>query len=303
MKIIDSFGLAGVTLCNNQGLPEQINYIQPIQAFSVENCGQDQISIDHKFELPDISNRDLGRILYDSAPWIISETPENYYFRMVLTDKGNQLNALGVFRKDYSHGTIYHDPIYLEKVKKFGWFSLTLFPTDQIILAPILADRDAAIIHSAGLIIGGSGFLFIGHSEAGKTTTTRLLSHSSVLNTPDQKVVTLCDDRNIVRRYTHGWKLYGTWSHGEIEDVSASEAELRGMFFIQQDVRNVIIPMDRKEAYQRLLATIITSYNSSEWWEKELKLIEKLVNEIPAYLMKFDKSGDIDREIYNLHPY
>ena len=72
-----------------------------------------------------------------------------------------------------------------------GWSSLSLFPTDQILVARWLADRQGCYLHSAGAILDGKGLLFVGHSDAGKTTTVRMLQ--------DQAEI-LCDDRNIVRR-------------------------------------------------------------------------------------------------------
>jgi hypothetical protein len=29
----------------------------------------------------------------------------------------------------------------------------------------------------------------------------------------------LCDDRNIVRRMDDGWRVYGTWSHGDVNEA------------------------------------------------------------------------------------
>ena len=36
----------------------------------------------------------------------------------------------------------------------------------------------------------------------------------------------LCDDRNIVRRSPGGFRVYGTWSHGEVPIVSSASAPL-----------------------------------------------------------------------------
>ena len=58
--------------------------------------------------------------------------------------------------------------------------------------------------------------------------------------------------------------------------------------------RNEIVPLtDRKEIWQRLLATLIRPMVTAEWWQKELDVLERIVAEVPCYKMHFDKSGAI----------
>jgi hypothetical protein len=84
----------------------------------------------------------------------------------------------------------YSNRVYLQ--------SVTSFPTDQVLVARLLADREGCILHSAGMLIDGHGFAFAGHSDAGKSTiVTQLRPYGEIL----------CDDRNILRRYPDGWPL------------------------------------------------------------------------------------------------
>ena len=43
----------------------------------------------------------------------------------------------------------------------------------------------------------------------------------------------LCDDRNIVRRWKNGWRVHGTWSHGDVAEVSPASAPLRAIMFLR----------------------------------------------------------------------
>ncbi len=70
-------------------------------------------------------------------------------------------------------------------------------------------------------MINGKGLLFIGHSSAGKTTTIRLLRKATKNQEFAASLEILCDDRNIIRRWENGWRVHGTWSHGDIAKVSA----------------------------------------------------------------------------------
>ena len=106
-----------------------------------------------------------------------------------------------------------------------GRSSLSLFSTDQILVARWLADRQGCYLHSAGAIVDGQGLLFVGHSGAGKTTAVRLLQ--------DQAEI-LCDDRNIVRRSGDHFDVYGTWSQYKLPVVSAASAPLAAILFLHQ---------------------------------------------------------------------
>ncbi len=158
-----------------------------------------------------------------------------------------------------------------------------------------------AIIHSAGAIINGKGFLFVGHSTAGKSTTVEMLKNSIVFNNEHNHLEILCDDRNIVRYHKNAWHIYGTWSHGDIPDVSSSSAPLQAILFIKQDQTNQIIPIsDKNESLRILLATIIKPVLTTDWWKKELDILTHLVETTPCYYMRCDKSGEIIPEILKL---
>jgi hypothetical protein len=97
------------------------------------------------------------------------------------------------------------------------------------------------------------------------------------------------------------WRVHGTWSHGTTADVSGASAPLRAILFLQQDTRNEITLLTgRKEIWKRLLATLIRSAVTVEWWQKELNVLEQIVTEVPCYSMKFDKSGAIVSELLRL---
>ena len=111
----------------------------------------------------------------------------------------------------------------------------------------------------------------------------------------------LCDDRIIVRRWPHGFKIHGTWSHGDVPHVSAAAAPLRAILFLEKAKSNRLIPIeDSQEKLQRLLPLLIKPLVTADWWEKTLAVVEKLVREVPAYRMQFDKSGRIKEIIRKL---
>jgi MoaA/NifB/PqqE/SkfB family radical SAM enzyme len=204
------------------------------------------------------------------------------------------------FNHDHTRAQIYNnlDEYYLKGNNN----SLALFPSDQILVARLLADRNGCYLHSAGAILNGAGILFVGHSSAGKSTTTKMLMDAAGnLDFQSLQVEILCDDRNIVRRWDDGWRVYGTWSHGDIPDVSPTSAPLRAICFIEQAEENTLTPLtDRKEIMRRLLACVIKPLVTTDWWDKTLTILEQLAHEAPCYVMRFDKSGKIVVELQKL---
>jgi ABC-type cobalamin/Fe3+-siderophores transport system ATPase subunit len=146
-------------------------------------------------------------------------------------------------------------------------------------------------LHSAAAVVKGQGLVFVGHSEAGKSTTMEMLKarHMGEI---------LCDDRNVIRRWPTGWRVHGTWSHGTIDNVSGSSAPLKAIIFLIKAPHNEIRPLsNRKEIWRRLLATLVRPLVTAEWWQKELAVLDILVKEAEFFEMHFDKSGKILAEI------
>ena len=162
-----------------------------------------------------------GEQVYDAPPWDIYTRPDQTTY--VMSVAGEPPILVAAFTPDHSRGVIHHRTA--DHFLNGNCESLTLFPTDQILFSRVLAERQGCIIHSAGMILNGQGLLFAGHSRAGKSTITTLLKTAGQI---------LCDDRNIVRRHPDGWRLYGTWSHGDIPDVSPASAPLRAILLLEQ---------------------------------------------------------------------
>jgi hypothetical protein len=166
-----------------------------------------------------------------------------------------------------------------------GLDSLAGFQTDQIMLARVLADRKGCYFHAGGVILNGQGLLFIGHSGAGKSTLLKMLrGHAEIL----------CDDRLIVRRWDEGFRLHGTWSHGELPDVSANSAPLKAVMFLSKSKYNRIVRLENDRKLKlRLLQHLIKPLETADWWRKMLDLIETISGEVPCYTLGFDKSGAV----------
>jgi ABC-type cobalamin/Fe3+-siderophores transport system ATPase subunit len=156
----------------------------------------------------------------------------------------------------------------------------------------VLADRQGCYFHTAGMIVNGQGLLFMGHSGAGKSTVVKMLMDEGEI---------LCDDRIIARRWPEGFKVHGTWSHGEIPIVSNASAPLRAILLLEKAPANRLIPInDRGEIVRKLPFFVVKPLVTADWWEKTLDLVGQIIREVPVYRLQFDKSGQVKEVLKQL---
>jgi len=131
----------------------------------------------------------------------------------------------------------------------------------QVLLLNFLAQRKKGILaHSVGLKdIDGKGFLFVGKSGSGKSTTAKLWhrhSQARVLN----------DDRIIVSRNNGEFFINSSPWHGEFSDylnLNLDPAPLKKIFFIYHEKDNVIKEISDIDAFNLLYTSIFPNF-----WDK-----------------------------------
>jgi hypothetical protein len=279
------YRIADITIQVDSDLPILETTFDPkFKLFEAHGPGEDTVSLRHHFALPDLNRHDLGREVYRRPPWAIYRREDGWvYLGIAPTADDPSLHRVVLFNSDHSRAVIFN---FGEQLFRHGnMHSLTFFPTDQVWIGRLLADRQGFYLHSSGVILEGQGLLFVGHSEAGKSTAARLFAAYAEI---------LCDDRNIVRRSVDGWRVYGTWSHGEVPSVSCNDAPLRAVLFLERAAENGLVALDdRREIVRRLLGCVIRPLVTADWWNETLALVERLARETPCYVMRFDRSGAI----------
>jgi len=279
------YSIAQISIQEEAALPfTDDTFDKKFKKFQIDAPGEDLIRIRHNFSIipPMIDNSWL--LIYKKNPWAIYKKDQCWVYLGIL-GQGNSsdLWITGIFNESHTKGLICHpDTTRFLKGKNH---SLTLYPTDQIILARVLADRQAFFIHAAGMILSGKGVLFVGHSEAGKSTTVTMLKDEGEI---------LCDDRIIVRHWPEGFRIHGTWSHGDVPEVSNSQAQLHAIFFLEKSQENCLERIeDRKEINRMLPFYIVQPLVTADWWEKTLEIIHQISQEVPVYRLKLDTSGKV----------
>jgi len=285
-----SYNIAGLTVQVNSDFPIKDTTFHPkFKPFEVEKPGEDIIKIRHRFAIPNLNGQDLGEEVFRNPPWAIYRKGDSWIY-LSLREGNETPQQVTVFNNDHTRASIYNAGG--DVFRNGNIQSLTLFPSDQLLLARVLADRQGFYIHSSGVNFKNNGLLFVGHSEAGKSTLVKMLKDKSEI---------LCDDRVIVRRWPEGFRIHGTWSHGEVSKISAGSVPLRAIFFLKKAQNNRMIPLnDKQEAVKKTLACLVKPFVTNDWWDKIFDVVEKLVQEIPCYKLYFDRSGRVVELLENL---
>lgn len=287
------FYIAGLSIQVDFNWPEYKHLLDiRFKPFQSEKVRNDLLRLEHYIGLPDENSATMGKLIYQKVPWIIYETRQNLiYVSCSQFEDEMQINKISYFDKDYSFAKIYHKDNRLFKLG--NWTALTSFPSDQIWLQQILPQRGGFFIHSSALVLNDQGLAFVGHSEAGKSTMSKMLLKSGAK--------LLCDDRNIIKRDGQGWNVYGTWSHGELPMVSSAHAPLFGVFILQKSDRNHIdLIKNQKQRFHSIIECIIRPFVTLSWWDKVIPLIHQVSQNVPVFQVEFNQDGKIVDLLHDL---
>jgi hypothetical protein len=283
------YEIAGITLQIESDRPLRADTFKPkFDLFATDGPGEDTAVLRHHFALPDLDGLELGRRVHEQLPWAIHESPWGWTYLGIPpahSARRRGPDRVIVFTPDHGAGRVFNGPDQVKMYERGHLASLTLLPTDQVLLARLLAPRRGCFLHSCGIVLDGAGVLFVGESGAGKSTA---MAQFASVSEP------LCDDRNIVRVWPDGIRVHGTWSHGTVPIVSAGSAPLRAVCFLRQAQDNQVRRItDHAEAVRGLVPRLVRPLVAGDWWPLTFDLVATIVREVPCYELSFDTGGGI----------
>jgi hypothetical protein len=186
-----------------------------------------------------------------------------------------------VLAPDLKSGALYVTGDTPEDIDPLG------YPLNQVLWILLLSKRRGLLFHACGIDDQGMGYLFLGNSGDGKSTTARLWF--------DHGVTVLNDDRIIVSENRGELWMYGTPWHGDFKEHSSHGLPIHKLFFLRHGRKDSCRVKRGAEAVSMLLARSFPPF-----WEKEamaftIEFCQRLVGEIPCYELTFvPDAGMID---------
>jgi hypothetical protein len=155
------------------------------------------------------------------------------------------------------------------------------YPIDELITMHRLSLGEGVEVHALGLADeDGQGYLFLGHSGAGKSTSARLW-----MSMPGVKL--LSDDRIIIRKQDGQFWMYGTPWHGDAGVSSPGRAPLSAIFFLEQAPANELLPIARTTAAAELFARAFVPHYLEAAIRFTLGFLDDLTHAIPCSSFRF----------------
>ena len=189
------------------------------------------------------------------------------------------------------------------------------YPLDELLIMHRLTQEKAIELHGCGIVgPNGSSNLFVGHSGAGKSTTTRLW-------TAHHDVQILSDDRIIVREYRIRDEndrddelcenqlregatqifMYGTPWHGEAAFALPDRAPLQRIFILEHGCGNVITRLSRSQTVAELFVRSFVPFHRHEYVDSALSFLERVADSVPCYRYAFEPDERAVEGILNFH--
>ncbi len=234
--------------------------------------------------------------VFDSGSlWTLREAAAGFEFDFVAPVFGPSPYKRLFVDRDFSRATLKVSEVATEIVPETSPLD---YPLDELLIMHRLTQEKAIELHGSGIVrADGVGNLFIGHSGAGKSTTTRLW-------TEREDVHVLSDDRIIVRRDPsafRGLRMYGTPWHGEAMFASPADAPLARILILQHGRGNVLTRLSPSQAVAELFARSFVPFHRHEYVDSALEFLQEVVAAVPVYRYDFEPGQRAVDTILNLH--
>ena len=155
------------------------------------------------------------------------------------------------------------------------------YPLDELVMMHRLALGQGIEVHALGLVDEDErGYLFLGHSGAGKSTTARLWKEQTGIRL-------LSDDRIILRKDGDRILMFGTPWHGDAGVASAGSAPLSAVFLLEQSPTDELIPLPQTKAAAELFARAFVPQYLKGAIHFGLDFVDCVTRSVPCAVFRF----------------
>lgn len=256
-----------------------------LKRFETDAARGADILVRHHFGLPGTEDIEFTEKVHQQEGLSIFKYSNGWVYTSTGYDDASStyLKQISFVNPSHTRVDVYHERDAL--FQNGGLEMLFFYPSDWLVIARYLALHHGSIFHSSGIRMNNHGYLFVGHSGAGKSTMVKMLSdHAQIL----------CDERIIARKHASGFRIHGTWTHGEMPIFSPESAPLKAVFLLRQSNHNRITEIqDKTQAISRLAACVYKPLITADWWDHTLTFVQELVDNVPCHELEFDQSGSV----------
>jgi hypothetical protein len=161
------------------------------------------------------------------------------------------------------------------------------YPLDELLFIHLLAQGHGVELHGCGVADrSGDGYLFVGQSGAGKSTTARLWNSEA-------GVTILSDDRIVVRDIDGEMMIYGTPWHGGELFASSGPARLAGICFLRHGPSHRLKSTTAVEAAARMFACSFVPVYDAHAIEFTLAFLETITRRVPCHELEFAPEASV----------
>lgn len=153
------------------------------------------------------------------------------------------------------------------------------YPLNQILWILLLSRGKGLLFHACGVDDNGKGYLFLGNSGDGKSTTAKLCF--------DHGLTVLNDDRIVVRQEEGKFWMYGTPWHGDFKEHSSHGLPIAKLFVLSHGNKNSAQVKSGAEAVSMLLARSFPPFWDKAGMVFTIEHCQRLVSRIPCYELTF----------------
>jgi hypothetical protein len=139
----------------------------------------------------------------------------------------------------------------------------------------------AVLLHAAGAVRAGRGYVFFGPSGAGKTTTARLSLAAGC--------TVLSDDLVILKKSGGGWQVCGVPFRGELPEAPRTNlsAPAAGLFVLVKHPEHQVAPAPFAEAVARLAACVPFVMRRPAGARAVAAICGELAAAVPVHYLRF----------------
>jgi hypothetical protein len=214
-----------------------------------------------------------GTLQFDSGGvWQLHRDGERLVFRLSSPKFGPLPYKTATMAEDFATGVVHlHRPCFTSP----GFLYPLDYPLDELLLTNWLALGRGVEVHACAVVDRDDrGYLFAGHSGAGKTTLARQWLKQT-------GVSVLSDDRVVLRNIDGQIWMYGTPWHGDEPLASPARARLTRGFFLGHALSNRVAEVTGATAVAKLLVRSFPPFASATGLGTTVTLLSEIVQRIP----------------------